>query len=230
MKNPPVRASHLASLIDNLTETLTLLDIHADTVGRGPGRKVGVEVLNKSAIVLVVASWEAYVEDTASSALSFLIEHASSHDAIPKNVLERVGQKYQGVNSWKLAGDGWKKCLQDNYKEVLSSTTGKLNTPKPSQVDELFAKTIGLTNLSKHWKWSGRPNEKCISALERLIELRGSIAHRVKHHDKVWKKDVREAVDLVSRIAARTSNVTRDYVSKTVGEQPWHFVKYKGFG
>ena len=135
-------APHLASLVANIKESLTLLKIHEKAAGSGPGRKVGVEVLNKSAIILVVASWEAYVEDTASSALSFMIEAGGRHNVFPNNVLERVANKNQGLNSWKLAGDGWRQALRDNFSEVLSTTTGKLNTPKPAQVDDLFLKTV----------------------------------------------------------------------------------------
>ena len=229
MKAKPMEhATHLSSLSDNLKETLSLLKIHRIAAGAGPGRKVGVEVLNKSAIVLAVASWEAYVEDTVGSALEFIISNAKDHTVLPKQVLERVGQKNQGIHAWRLAGDGWKGSLRDNLKEVLSSTTGKLNTPKPNQVNELFAKAIGLEKIATKWFWPGRSNASCVAALEKLIELRGSIAHRVTHSDKVWKKDVRDAVALIARIGAVTNNVTCDYVSGLVGKDPWMRVKWDG--
>lgn len=221
-------APHLASLVANIKESLTLLKIHEKAAGSGPGRKVGVEVLNKSAIILVVASWEAYVEDTASSALSFMIEAGGRHNVFPNNVLERVANKNQGLNSWKLAGDGWRQALRDNFSEVLSTTTGKLNTPKPAQVDDLFLKTIGLSQMSKNWYWKGRSNTKCIAALEQLIELRGSIAHRVQHANKVWKKDVREAAELIGRLGEKTNNATHAHVVSLVGAAPWSTVKYVG--
>lgn len=221
--NPP---PHLKELLSNVFETASLLDIHTEVSGRGAGRKHGVEVLNKSAIVLAVASWEAYVEDLAKSALEFMIAEATDHKAFPKLVLERVSSKNTGINSWRLAGDGWKKALSDNLTEVLAKTTGTLNTPRAAQVDELFSKTIGLNDMSKKWRWSGRTSIQAVEALDQLVTLRGSIAHRVKHSRSVRKQDVKNALDLIGRLAVRSNNETRTYVHGKVGKYPWGALTY----
>jgi hypothetical protein len=205
-----------------------LLAIHGKVAGKGRGRKYDVEVLNKSAIVLVVACWEAFVEDLAETALVTLIDKAKSHQIFPPVVLERVGSKNSGVNAWKLAGDGWKAALRDNLKEVLAKTTGTLNTPRAPQVNELFSKTIGLESISSSWKWNRRTVLQSTSALDKLITLRGSIAHRVKNSDSVLKRDVNAAVELVSRLAAKSSNRVRTFIHTQTGTHPWSVVTYKG--
>jgi hypothetical protein len=48
------------SLDANLTEIDRLLELHALVGGKTKGRRRGLEVLNKSAIVLITAYWEAY--------------------------------------------------------------------------------------------------------------------------------------------------------------------------
>lgn len=219
-------APHLKELLSNVVETASLLDIHAEISGKGAGRRHGVEVLNKSAIVLVVACWEAYVEDLAKSSLQFMIAEASDHRVFPKLVLERVASKNSGVNSWNLAGDGWKQALSDNLTEILAKTTGTLNTPRASQVDELFSKTIGLMDISKKWRWSGRTSVQAVKALDDLITLRGSIAHRVKHSQSVRKQDVLNAFDLVGRLSVRCNNEIRTYVHGKVGKYPWNALTY----
>lgn len=153
LNNPP---RHLAELLSNVTEVGRLLSLHSAAAGNGPGRKYDVEILNKSAIVLMVACREAFVEDLATTSLEHMLRHAKSHETFPENVRERVASKNQGLNSWKLAGDGWKKVLRDNLAEVLSKTVGSLNTPKTAQVNDLFEKTIGHKQLSDKWAWSGR--------------------------------------------------------------------------
>jgi hypothetical protein len=227
---PPVSApgSHFEDLVENLEEVEALLTIHASVAGSGPGRKWGVEVLNKSAVVLVVACWEAFVEDTVEAALKFMIENATDHTIFPKLVLERVASKHSGPAAWSLAGDGWKKAMRDNLAEVLAKTTGALNTPRAAQVDDLFAKTIGLQNLSTHWRWTGRRAATSIDLLDQLITLRGSIAHRVKSSRSVVKRDVHEAIDLVTRLAASTHNTTRTYVMDRTGHVPWVGVHVSG--
>jgi hypothetical protein len=221
---------HISQFLENIAEVEKLLDIHAQLGGAGPGRKRDVEVLNKSAIVLVVACWEALVEDLASLALDFMIDNAKDYKAFPPSVLDRVGSKYSGPNAWTLAGDGWKKALRDSYTEILAKTTGILNTPRAPQVDDLFQKSVGLKSVSACWYWKGRSKAKAIAALDDLVTLRGSIAHRVTSSKYVYKKDVSAAIKLASYLAAKTSNSVRTHVHSSIGKHPWGAIKYGGIG
>lgn len=44
-------------------------------------------ILNKSGIVLAVSCWEAFVEDLASHAFNWLLEHAKAPTVFPRKVL-----------------------------------------------------------------------------------------------------------------------------------------------
>jgi hypothetical protein len=224
----PKDVDHVHRLIGNMAEVSNLLDIHAYLSGTGPGRKHHVEILNKSAVVLIVACWEAFVEDTVQAALQFMVENCKDHATFPALILKRIASKHAGLKAWDLAGDGWKQALHDNLSEVLARTIGALNTPKTKQVNELFEKTIGLKNLSSSWKWKGRTVSQASKAIDDLITLRGSIAHQVKTSSAVHKKHADDAMELISRIAAKTSNVVRVHVHKQIGKYPWSSVKYKG--
>ena len=221
---------HLRQFFDNVKEVLLLLNIHRTIAGKSPGRKTNVEILNKSAVVLIVACWEAFVEDLASAALDSMISEATTHTIFPKAVLERVGSKYSGLNAWSLANDGWRRALRDNFSEVLAKTTGVLNTPRQAQVDDLFSKTVGLVSLSSCWVWPGRTNASAIKALDELIALRGAIAHRVQHSKSVRKTHVTAAVELVSRLSAKSTNHVRHHVYASTGKYPWIQITYKGIG
>lgn len=221
---------HIAQLQANLQEVELLVAAHHLLGGPGPGRKRNVEVLSKSAIVLVVACWEAYVEDLASPALKFQIENAKDHTKISKQVLDRVGTKYSGVNAWALAGDGWRKALQANLSEVLAKTTGALNTPKSVQVDELFLKTLGVPKMSNNWTWRGRTITRAVAALDSLVTLRGSIAHRVQHSGSVRKRHVTDAIQLISMLSAKSSNTVRTHVHRQIGKDPWCNVTFNSVG
>jgi hypothetical protein len=48
---------------DNYADIARLIEIHKELAGTGPGYKHGVAVLNKSAVVLTSAVWEAFCED-----------------------------------------------------------------------------------------------------------------------------------------------------------------------
>jgi hypothetical protein len=217
---------HTAQLVTNLRDVTRLKDIHARISGKGPGRKHDVEVLHKSAIVLLVACWEAFVEDLVAATLDWMIFQAKDHQVFPHVVLERIGSTHSGIHAWKLAGNGWKQALRDNLKEILARTTGTLNTPKSEQVNILFEKTIGLKNISRFWHWQGRPAAKSAQALDDLIAMRGAIAHRVSGAEHVRLKDVSEAEYLVCQLAATSHNAVCDYLEATFDRRPWRLVKY----
>ena len=219
---------HIRQLKENLDEVGQLLEIHTKVAGAGRGRKYDVEVLNKSAIVLLVACWEAFVEDLAETGLRALLSSASDHSVLPDAVLERIASRNAGKAAWNLAGEGWKKAVHDNLREVLAKTTGALNTPRATQVDELFGKTVGIPNLSTCWCWPSRKAEHSRRALDQLISLRGTIAHRVKHSSSVRKREVTDAADLVGRLAERSSNKVRTFIHEQTGVYPWNKVFYGG--
>jgi len=223
----PKDTQHINNLIQNIVEVSNLLTIHGKITKPGPGKKHDVQILHKSAVVLLVACWEAYVEDLVQAALGFMTKNCTDHRSFPKSVLERIASKNSGIDAWNLAGDGWKVALQTNLKEVLARTIGTLNTPKTTQVDELFKKSLGIDPLSSCWYWKGRSIAQTTEALDALVTLRGSIAHRVTASASVQKKDVLEARDLISRLAARSSNHVRIFVHKQIGKYPWSAIKYQ---
>jgi RiboL-PSP-HEPN len=218
---PAVRASHIGDLISNVKEVDRLAAIHATVTKPGPGRKHNVEVLHKSGIVLLVACWEAFIEDLATNAIGAIAQAAPNPSFIPVEVRERIAARLPGRRAWELAGDGWKNACRDHLKEVLGRTVGALNTPKTAQVDELFEKVVGLKGLSTHWRWRGRPQSSCRDLLDNLIVLRGSIAHRVTTATGVNKSNVLWAREFLFRLAVRSHNVVNRHVASLTGEEPW---------
>src|ERR1035438_1961739 len=84
---PAKRPLYLSTFASNIAEVRRLVAIHERLTGKGPGRRVDVETLNKSGIVLLVACWEAFVEDLADAAFEFLLTNASEHSVFPASVL-----------------------------------------------------------------------------------------------------------------------------------------------
>ena len=226
--NPIGAPNHVTQLWSNFGEVTQLLNLHTFVGGSGPGRRSGVEILNKSALVLTVACWEAYVEDLSNAALNHMIQHSADHTAFPKAVLERVASKHQGPRAWALAGNGWRKALKENYQEIVAKTSGTLNTPRAEQVDDLFSKSIGLEKMSKNWKWPGRSNRAALDALDKLITTRGSIAHRVQHARSVRKKEVLDAIQLISFLAAKSTNAVNSHLDSCTKNKPWKLITFKG--
>ena len=78
-----------AAFDENCRDVDKLLEIHADIGGDQVGRRWGLEVLNKSAVVLICAYWEAYCEDVAAEGLDHLVKHAKSARDLPDALRRR---------------------------------------------------------------------------------------------------------------------------------------------
>jgi hypothetical protein len=89
------RASDIFS--ESFKEVASLRDIHEKLTGTGPGYRPGMEVLNKSAIVLLCAIWEAYCEDVADESLSHLLAQSSDYSMLPKVLQKRVAKNLRKI-------------------------------------------------------------------------------------------------------------------------------------
>lgn len=216
---------HIQTIFDNRDEVIRLLDIHKQLVGEKPGYKANVEVLNKSAIVLLVACWEAFIEDLASEAFEIMLKNAKSHEIFPTCVLTTATRDLKTSNDerkiWELAGLGWKDVLIKHKSKVIERYIGSLNTPRADNIDKLFKDLIGFPVLSAEWHWKAKSPENVRNSLSDLITLRGSIAHRVNASRSVRKVTVEKAIEFINRLCVISHNRVNSYLATKVGEEPW---------
>jgi hypothetical protein len=181
-----------------------LLQIHGILGGKGPGRRWGTEVLNKSAVVLLLACWEAYLEDVAAHAFDSMLKHCTKPAQLPKEVIKRVGHSLREVKDeraiWRLAGDGWKTALS----EYVDTAIQKFHNPNSVSVDDLFLRILGMENMSQCWHWTGMSSTRAKTKLDRIVTIRGSIAHRVKHTSPVHLNRVRDFRKHVRKLVRST--------------------------
>jgi len=226
-------ADPIATFVENTGEVRGLVELHEEKTGKKSGRRYGVAVLNKSGIVLLTACWEAFVEDTASTAFEFLIANSSDPHKLPPNVRRRIATWVRDdkneLRPWDLSGDGWRGVLSDYKQQMLHSHVSFFNTPKAGNVDSLFDALLALPSMSSNWTWNKMPISKAKERLAQYIELRGSIAHRVKSSRPVHKQMVKDYSDFITRLAVRTANVARAHVHSLVGASPWAQYKFRNF-
>src|SRR2546422_11022276 len=83
--------------------------------GEGVGRKHGVDVLNRAAIVFVTACWESFIEDLATEAFDFMLSKVLSADKIPAKVRDHATKplfdQKDSRKVWDIADAGWRAVL-----------------------------------------------------------------------------------------------------------------------
>jgi len=222
-------APHVLAFRRNIAEVNRLLDIHSQLAGSGPGRKRDVQVLNKSAIVLLLACWEAYIEDLAKNSFEFMLKTATSPDVFEEFVLAIAAKELkQGIEIWSLAGNGWKNALSKHKDKILNKyiVKGSFNTPSAENIDRLLSELIGLKGISKEWYWPKMTSEKAAEKLSELITRRGEIAHRVESSKPVSKKHVTDYQSLIFRLAVITHNRALALITVKTKLRPWRRYKH----
>jgi hypothetical protein len=210
------------ALTENLTEVTRLLELHAEIGGDGRGRRRGLEVLNKSAIVLLTSYWESYCEDIAEESIEHIIKYARSADALPKSMKKLIAKELKEDKNelavWFLADDSWKQFLTSRLEQYKTARNWNFNTPKPAQVDELFMDGLGIEKISDSWKWDKTTATTARNRLKSFVELRGAIAHRGKGDISVKKLDVTNYLELIKKLAAKTGGVVNRHCRTITGK------------
>jgi hypothetical protein len=200
-----------------------LLAIHAAIGGTGPGRRYQLEVLNKSAVVLITAIWEAFCEDLAAEALDHIVDNVDAADELPLNLRKAIAVRLKKAPHelavWDLADDGWKAVIRGRLAELTSERNWNMNTPKSDKVDQLFTDAIGLASISDAWKWPKMTPEHARKKLDGYVSLRGAIAHRGKSATTCRKVQVNDYFKHVKRLAGRTGTRVRAFVRATTGKR-----------
>lgn len=181
------------TLTTRMVDVDRLLEIHSDIGGAGRGRRIGVEVLNRSAVVLTTAVWEGYVEELAAASVEHLVECVAGPEALPDD-LKKIGKEIKKdaheLAPWKLAGAGWKDYLRERLANYAQQDANGLNTPKHAQVDALFQRAIALPEVSAAWSWSNMKPKRARDKLDEMVTLRGDIAHGSGAARNVLRDDV----------------------------------------
>ena len=212
-----------ASLIDNLKDIERLLNLHEKEGGTSQGRRYGLEVLNKSAIVLLTAYWEAFCEDLAAEALEHLVKHARSSDSLPvslkKQIAKELSKETNHLAIWEISDDKWRDLLQKRLQALQVDRNRKLNSPKTENIDRLFDSSVGIAKISSAWSWPKKMTVKRASEkLDRFVEFRGAIAHRGSGGKSARKVDVVDYRDFIKRLAARTAARVNYHMRRTTGK------------
>jgi RiboL-PSP-HEPN len=209
----------------NADDVARLLEIHSDLGGDRKGRRFRLEVLNKSAIVLITAIWEAYCEDLASEAVKHIVKHAPDSTSLPKELKKRIAKELKDdlneISIWALADPGWRVVLTQRLSSLAKERNRKLNTPKAENIIDLFSVSLGLLDLTDRWCWPGMSAPQAKAKLNQYVALRGAIAHRGSAAKSCTKKDVEDYFAHIKRLVGKTGGKVNRHVKGITGVFLW---------
>src|SRR6266566_4922218 len=184
---------------ESLTEVSRLMEIHGQLGGDKRGRRHQLEVLNKSAVVLITAIWEAYCEDIVSEALKHLLQHATNAESLPKVLKKFIAAELKKDNNeiavWALADKGWRAVLQKRQAALQEERNRRLNTPNSDKIKELFHRALGIDDITSAWSWKKMSSKSAAVKLDGYVTLRHEIAHRGTAVSSVNKVQVGGYID-----------------------------------
>ena len=142
----------LETFFEHEKEIDRLIEIHGKIAGTGRGHKANVKVLHKSAFVLITAFWEGFCEDLAEQGLTHLLSHSASSSSLPKDLKKLIAKELkEDINQiavWDLSDTGWRSVVQSRMVRLTEDRNRRLNTPKTSQINDLFAQALGFQGVS----------------------------------------------------------------------------------
>ena len=216
----PTNASFPLSLFvfeRNLSDVKLLLELARKGATATLRTREARDVVNRSALVLVCASWEAFLEDLASDALTFLVKHRH-----PADDLSPAVRAIALRTASRLGGDNHPALPLVAIHKERDKFLGLFSTPKAANVDSLFLRTLGLPQLSSCWLWRRTSAVTARRRLDHYVTLRGGIAHRTKGPSRVSKREVLDFMLLCERISWRSCDAVRDWLAHNTGKDPWH--------
>lgn len=182
-------------------------------------------VLFRSATVLLVSHWEAYIEDICEEALALIVKKASGakalSDDIKRHIARELKESRNELEIWKVADGGWRPLLTTRLEQMRDARNRAFNSPKTANVSDFIEKTLGLKGIQSHWKSEDYTSSESAEKLDALIEVRGGIAHRGKSGtviDKIWIED---HLQFIETIASKTGGGINRHVRKITGTSLW---------
>lgn len=206
---------------NNSQDVKRLFDIHARLGGTGKGRRYDLEVINKSAVVLICAFWEAYNEDICDETIDHLTRHLADPARLPvplKKVIARhLKEDLNELAVWRMAGAGWQSVFRGNAA-LTKRRIAALNTPKSGNIRDLFMDSLGIADITKTcWKRKRLRPTEARDRLDRFVTLRGAIAHRGVAASSVKKADATAFLSLTAEFVLRTDGFINDWALDVTG-------------
>ncbi len=181
-------------------------------------RSENQKVLHKSAIVLLTASWETYVENLLIESVDFLSSKAHTPDVLPIDLRKSISKYDKNeLFHWQFSGDNWRIITSTYIRHSLRN----FNTPKSSNIIEVFSSHLGIIDISKSWSRRNKAQEQAVETLDEWLNERHKIVHGDLSDPRYLKRDVISYQEFLEKTVSLTDEAVKKHLKKLVGIDPW---------
>jgi len=220
MPPPKAETNRLRRVKDGECIASLFDDIRGEPISK-PNRKK--QLLCNYLVLYEVFMWENYIEDLVDEAQEFLLNHIDNPLVLGYEVLLPISEELTNIKDkraiWKIAHSSWKDELRQSRKALVEN----FHTPNADKIDALVLRTLGLKDISSHWKWQGMTVAKTKERLTKLIKLRGGIAHGSLDAPKLNFRTFVRRIMFTVRLCHYSADAVADHVYKLTGKLPWNF-------
>lgn len=198
-----------------LVDVNRLIESHESLNRTGPGRR-GLGHITRSAVLMLCAAWELYIEELACEAVEYMCERVPGPRDLPRDVrkalAKHVKEAKNQLKPLELAGEGWKQVYKDSVRLLAAG----LNTPKSGPVDKLLQLSIGYASISDTWS-EGAVN------INTFVGARGDIAHRGRDTAYVTIRSLKQYKQSIETTVLETDNTVAIHLRDSTPGQamPW---------
>lgn len=179
--------------------------------GRG---KRGYGHLGRSAVVMLCASLESYIENIMKEVIDgHYISTIEDAAHLPDSVKKMICNKLAKEDMLLLSGDGWKRVYADIFEKEVFSDYG-FSTPKADKINKWALKFIGIEPMNNYIR-----NKD----LNDFIAVRGNIAHQGIKAGYIGKHDVDWYIELIDDVVLHIDTVTGEHLKNflNMNKKPW---------
>ncbi len=188
----------LARFDQKLIDVDRLASIHVQLSGIARGRRSQeLAVLNKSAIVLLTAAWETYIESVCEEAGGFMCSVVLAGPE-PLRYLE----------------------LQDLIKGNIQTVVNRLHTPSWQNVRDLARTVLGMPDITIFWTRNTMDQRQVRRALNEWLDDRHGIAHGAEDREFILG-DVKRFRSFLHVTVCNSDKAIGKHVEALIGKHPW---------
>lgn len=175
---------------------------------------------NKGAYLLIAALWETYCEDvlleTTTELVAGIAEAGSLPAAVRRAIARDIKEDKHEFSPWQLAGDGWRDVADKRARRLCREFV--FNSPKATNVDELFRRTLGIADVSQFWTTERVVDPR--TALNEHLGRRGKLAHRAAS-TTITRQQVSDFYQLVMDLTQSMDAHLGAFLFKVTGSNPF---------